>query len=50
MSRAARFFRDLTFAGAVVFVFLICAGYFVGALIAFLWTVTAGVALKGVRR
>jgi len=50
MSRAALFFRDLLYAGVVVFVFLVCTGYFVGALVAFLWAVTAGLALKGVLR
>jgi len=41
--------RDLLFAGLVVFLILICLGYFTGAFIAFLWVAAAGVTLKGMK-
>jgi len=49
VTRALRIIRDGLFIGILALAVLICVGYFIGAFIAFLWVVIAGITIVGAR-
>ena len=49
MIRALRIARDGLVIGVLALAVLLCIGYFVGAFIAFLWVVLAGITIAGLR-